>query len=78
MKGRGRAIDFSGVKSPCFDCQKRELHCHSHCESYEAFRQERMEVSKAKAAYMSLHNWTATKKATIWEWLRGRDDWWRK
>lgn len=78
MKGRGKALEFGGNKSPCFDCKARELHCHSHCERYEAFRVERLELSREKAAYLNLHNWTATKKATIWEWLRGRNDWWRK
>ena len=28
-------------KAPCLNCEKRELGCHSNCEKYNEFKQER-------------------------------------
>ena len=26
---------------PCYGCERRNAHCHSSCEDYKAFKQER-------------------------------------
>ena len=30
--------------APCKDCQKRELGCHTTCEEYLAFHEERVKI----------------------------------
>jgi hypothetical protein len=36
------------ITAPCKDCTKRQLHCHSICEDYKAYREYRQSVSKEK------------------------------
>ena len=28
-------------KTPCYGCERRDAHCHSSCEDYKRFSQER-------------------------------------
>ena len=41
-------IRVCNVNSPCKDCQKREVGCHSTCEVYTTFRKEREAVYEKK------------------------------
>ena len=34
------------LKCPCKTCESRRLHCHAHCEKYEAYRREWIEIKK--------------------------------
>lgn len=36
------------VNAPCKDCEKRQVGCHSTCEPYIKFAQERKEMNEAK------------------------------
>lgn len=40
--------------SPCYQCQKRRLHCHSICEEYGAYRQLMDEADKKKKAILEI------------------------
>ena len=35
------------IKSPCKNCDKRQVGCHSSCEDYSAFKKYLAEVKKA-------------------------------
>lgn len=35
--------------SPCKGCEKRVLRCHSTCEAYKAYTQEREEIRRGRA-----------------------------
>ena len=40
--------------APCKDCENRVLHCHSTCEKYLAFRQEKDSIlKKQRIEYLS-------------------------
>lgn len=34
------------LKCPCKACESRRLHCHAHCEKYEAYKAERIKIKK--------------------------------
>jgi hypothetical protein len=36
------------ITAPCKDCQKRQLHCHSSCEEYKAFKQYRDSIREQR------------------------------
>ena len=36
------------ITGPCKDCLKRELHCHSSCEEYKAFKQYRDSIREQR------------------------------
>ena len=36
------------VNAPCKDCEKRHVGCHSTCEPYIKFAQERNELNEAQ------------------------------
>ena len=38
------------ISSPCKDCQKREIGCHSKCKHYIEFRHDLDEINKMKEA----------------------------
>ena len=78
MTARGKCVDLGGEKSPCMDCQDRELHCHNDCKRYREFRQKRQECLAAKGTYYLQQAWTAKKRATYNKWAKVRDDWWKK
>lgn len=48
----GNRFEFGGVhrqrNSPCKDCTRRVVGCHSACEDYSAYKQE-LTLSKAEA-----------------------------
>ena len=39
-----------GIKNECFGCTKRYIGCHSSCESYAQFREERNKMIESRAA----------------------------
>ena len=38
----------SGVKTPCKDCQERELNCHSVCEDYISYKKLNQDILDLK------------------------------
>ena len=36
------------IKSPCFDCEKRTVGCHSTCEEYKAYSQKNKEQNELR------------------------------
>lgn len=36
------------TEAPCKDCQRRQLHCHSSCGDYKAYREYRDRIHEAK------------------------------
>lgn len=42
------------MKAPCKDCTERQLYCHSVCDKYLAFRQEKQKEYKEKILKGSL------------------------
>ena len=38
------------MKTPCMNCEKRCLGCHSVCEDYQAYRKERDRINDLKIA----------------------------
>jgi hypothetical protein len=36
------------MKAPCFKCENRTVSCHSTCEKYLAYREERQEENRAR------------------------------
>lgn len=54
MQRLGRSKEYdNGVHAmtpPCKECTDRELGCHGRCERYAAFREEREELIKRRAA----------------------------
>lgn len=38
-----------GRDAPCRDCKKRHMGCHSECEDYKAFGEERERLRQARA-----------------------------
>ena len=38
------------MNTPCMNCEKRCLGCHSTCEDYQAFRKERDRINDLKNA----------------------------
>lgn len=41
-------------QSPCYQCERRAVYCHSYCEEYKTYSAERFgELSKAKKAYLA-------------------------
>ena len=34
-------------KAPCYGCERRDAHCHSSCEDYKRFSQERVKELEA-------------------------------
>ncbi len=78
MSGRGITLDFSGLKAPCMGCEDRVRHCHTECERYRKFRQEKDRIDETRAKGYTTQCWTVTKKETVHEWVRCRHDWWRK
>ena len=42
----GRKGRLTMLKCPCKTCESRRLHCHAHCEKYEAYKAERIEIKK--------------------------------
>lgn len=39
---------YSRLPSPCLNCERRYVGCHSNCEDYKAFREK---VQKSKEAF---------------------------
>lgn len=45
--------------SPCKDCEKRHPHCHSECEEYAAYREDRDKVNaerQKESAYKDIQS----------------------
>lgn len=40
--------------SPCKDCEKRELGCHSRCEAYRLYDKENQERRKKRIAISTI------------------------
>jgi len=36
------------MKSPCYKCPDRYPNCHDFCEEYQAFKERRQEIHKAR------------------------------
>ena len=36
------------TEAPCKDCQRRQLHCHSSCGDYKAYREYRDRIHEEK------------------------------
>jgi len=50
---------YEGVKSPCYKCENHKEGCHSTCEDYLEWDEERRELREAK------HKETKMKSAFI-------------
>lgn len=43
-----KRLALSGAKSPCMDCEDRQMGCHAKCPRYAAFAQECAEIRHRK------------------------------
>ena len=34
------------LKCPCKNCESRRLHCHAHCEKYDAYKGNLIKIKK--------------------------------
>jgi len=50
----------------CYNCEKREVGCHSGCEAYKKFRAEMDEISKKRMHENDVQNMLLT-KAKVWK-----------
>ena len=53
------------MKTPCKDCQERQLHCHSSCPKYAEYKQELADLEARKQAYDSEANFHAAEKSVV-------------
>lgn len=36
------------MKVPCYNCKKRKLYCHSHCEAYKEYKEMTIKIRKKR------------------------------
>lgn len=58
--------------APCYHCKQRRFKCHSECPRYKDWRAE-LDKSKAEPIY-----YTPSKENTLKQFLKGKNDKWRK
>ena len=60
-----------GLSSPCKDCVDRTVGCHSTCDKYKQFADERKEyVRKVKACKRKEREYMEVKQTSIYKSLR--------
>ena len=60
-----------GLSSPCKDCVDRTVRCHSTCDKYKQFADERKEyVRKVKACKRKEREYMEVKQTSIYKSLR--------
>lgn len=57
---------------PCKDCPERYLGCHSSCEKYQMFREERNKFNSEKKAKEDSENWFAKRSEKSMKKLKYR------
>lgn len=50
---RGRELKIQNIKSPCKDCGKRYLGCHSNCKEYKKFKNKLQHRRDEKKKYFN-------------------------
>lgn len=53
------------MTAPCKDCTVREIGCHSVCEKYICYREERTKILDERREKASNEYWL-TKKQSLW------------
>lgn len=63
---------------PCKDCSTRFVGCHDKCEKYQGWRSSVDGVTKEKIRQSGKDTWTTAKIIATNQWLKWRNDWWKK
>lgn len=58
--------------SPCKDCEKRVLGCHSNCAEYVEFKNKRKDEADAKSKYYEVKRYNAERAIKIYKKHRNK------
>jgi hypothetical protein len=53
------------MNSPCYKCKKRAPGCHSICDLYKAYCEERQQASEARLKTLATYRKSRTKRVRI-------------
>lgn len=63
---------------PCKKCSTRHVGCHGKCEKYKTWRSGVDSVIQEKIRQSGKDTWTTAKIIATNQWLKWRNDWWKK
>lgn len=60
------------MTSPCYQCNKRSVQCHSRCEKYLAYSKERERLRLLHHKYVETFVYSTKKEGNIRAKLKGK------